>query len=315
LDIQRMRCIRQTTWEANRRVVAFGKHESAKAQTILLGFIVFILGVGLGAFWLYLSAQARERARQQQQAVIHLSEGTMRVLRSLQLPVELRFYDILAKESASDSLRAFAGRVDQLLSEYERAANGKLTVVRHNTQSDADAAAAEADGIRAFNLDKGEGCFLGIAIAQQDQKEALAQLAPEWETALESDLTRAILRVTEAQSAAARVAVTAKASAAATEEVKKSIPDPASVPVEEGRRILREAAMKELKAALSEMEVQLQAAKTRLNAAQQGNSEDEQQAAMKEFQRIQTLQAQKVKEITARFQAQTTAWEKLKGTP
>ena len=42
---------------------------------------------------------------------------------------------------------------------------GQLQVIRIDTPADTNAAAASAEGIQAFNLDKGEACFLGGTVA------------------------------------------------------------------------------------------------------------------------------------------------------
>ena len=101
-----------------------------------------------------------------------LSDSTKAVLQRLNSPLEIRFYSLLDPASVPDSLPAFAGRVDQLLSAYEQEANGKLKVSPLNTQSPANANAALADGIKPFNLEKGDACFLGIAVASQARKES-----------------------------------------------------------------------------------------------------------------------------------------------
>lgn len=283
---------------------------SAPVRTLLLVLVCVVLGLAGGAYWHY---RATSRTPTHVGAGnIALSESTKLVLNGLGSPVEVRFYSLLDSASTSEALREYAGRVDQLLSEYEREAGGKIKVTRRNSRSESDMDAASADGLRAFNSDKGEDCFLGLTVAQRGQKETLGQLAPEWEQALESDLTRAILRVTGAQAVAEREATTARADAATVEDVKRAIPEFASISTEEGKQMLREAALKEFKAAASEMQTQMQQAQQRLSQAQTSGSEAEQQAAMQQLQQIQTEQTEKLQAIAARSQAQIQAWEKLK---
>ena len=166
-------------------------------------------------------------------------------------PVEIRFYSLLGEESSPDSLRAFSGRVDQLLSGYEREAGGKITVTSFNSRSDENLDAAASDGLRVFNLDKGEPSYLGLSVAREDQKESLPRIAPEWEQALEADLTRAILRVSGAESLAERDGATTQAASDATAEVKRAIPNFDSIPVDQARQILRDAAFKDVQRAVS----------------------------------------------------------------
>jgi hypothetical protein len=289
--------------------------EAAKVQTILLLPVVFILGAGVGAYWIYRAPQTEPATRETQPASVPLSEHTRAVLHDLKSPLEVRYYSKLDESEANGAVGAFAGRVDRLLSEYEREAGGKLKITRHNSRADSDKAAATADGFAAFNLDQSQGSFLGVVVAQGLQKEALAALAPEWEAALESDLTRTILRVTGAHAIASHATVNAEVEAAVAEQVKRSIPNFADVSMEQGRQILRDAAMQELKAAATEMQAQVQAAQQRLSEAQTSKSEAGQETAMKNLQEIQAAQAEKIKEITARFQAQVAALQRIKEKP
>ena len=91
------------------------------------------------------------------EAAIGLSAGTRSVLQQVKSPVEIRFYCLLDEPSASAALKSFAGRVDKMLSAYERQANGKIKVTRINAPSTENDNAALAAGIRPLDLDKGEG--------------------------------------------------------------------------------------------------------------------------------------------------------------
>lgn len=285
--------------------------QSAKVQPVLLFLVCLLLG-GAAGLWIYRASQARRASSQA--AGIGLSESTRAVLKGLKSTVEIRFYSILETESGTDALRTFAARVDELLSAYERESDGKINVRRRLSRADADIAAAEADGVRGFSVGQTD-CFLGLVVAQQDRKETLAKLDPEWEAAVEPDLTRAIQRVASASSVAARATALARAETQAAEEVERSLTNLASVPVQQGRQMLREAAIKELRSALAEIEGEIKQARERLSEAQASRSEAEQQAAIKEIQQLQSRQAEKVKEITARLQAQTAAFERLKANP
>ncbi|MBI4325405.1 MAG: Gldg family protein [Chloroflexi bacterium] len=290
--------------------------EQTGVRTVLLAVVCFLLGLGLGAYWLYRSTgrsavTVNGGAAGQQPSV--LSESAKALLQRLDSPIEIRFYALLDPASVSDSLPAFAGRVDQLLSEYRRKASGKIKVSRYNSQSDSSANAASADGIQPFNLDKGDACYLGIAVVHKGQKEPLPQLSPEWEQALPSDLSRAIVRLINASAPTRPATATAQIDPATTEAVKHMIPNFASVSVEGGTRILREAALREFKAAANEMEIQVKEAQQQLSRAQNGGSDAEQQAAMKNLQQVQAEQTEKLRQIAARSQAQIEALQQLKG--
>jgi hypothetical protein len=284
--------------------------EQAQVRTLLLVLVCFLLGLGAGAYWYYRATH--RHLTNTGEAGSKLAESTKAVLKTLAAPVEIRFYSLLDPASTSDDLRNFAGRVDQLLSAYEQEAGGRLKVARRTAQSDANA--ASADGVKAFNLDKGDACFLGAAIACKDQKETLGQLSPEWEAALESDLSRAIARVTAAKPAATSTATsTAQTDAAVIAEVKRAIPNLDSVSLVDGKQILRAAALKEIMEAMEKMQQRLKEAQQRISQVQTSGSEAEQQAALKQLQQVQAEQTEKLKEVSARVQAQIQALEQIKG--
>jgi uncharacterized membrane protein len=297
---------------AHNSVVAVRPREQAGARVIVLVLAAFLLGLGAAAFVFYRSAEPRAGASGSRAANEGLSEHTRSVLRNLDSAVEIRFYSLLDPASVPEAARDFAGRVDQLLSEYVNASGGKLTVTRHQSRSDEAANAASADGIKAFNLDKGEACFLGLTLTCNSRKESLPQLAPEWEQALEPDLTRALERVTTAPVPTAAAGAALKPDAAVIEEVKQSFPNLASVSVEEGTRVLREKALKTFGEATREIEAKVEEARQQLVQVQVNGSTEERQEALKKFHELQIQQTEKIKQIAARLQNQITALEYLK---
>jgi len=289
--------------------------EQAHVRIILLVLAVFFLGLAVGAFWHYRATgdrTANTSGGAEGQQPWALSDSTKAVLRRLDSAIEIRFYSLLDPASVPAALREFAGRVDQLLSEYQQEANGRIKVTRYNSPSDAAANAASADGLKPFNLDKGDACYLGIVVSQNEQKESLAQLSPEWEQALESDLTRAIIRINNAKRPAPASVARSAPDPLVIEEVKRLIPDLTSVSMEEGTRILREKALTEFAAATQAMEEQVKQAEQRFLQAQSDPSEAAQQAARKELQEIRTQQTEKLKQIASRLHDQIAALEQLK---
>jgi len=95
-------------------------------------------------------------------------------------------------------------------------------------------------------------------------------------------------------------------------EVKRQIPDFASVSLEEGSQILREAAVKDLQAALNQSVGQLKEAEQRVARMEAAKSETEKQAALKDLQRLQAEQAAKLREFTTRSSAQIEALRQMK---
>ncbi len=278
-------------------------------RSILLPLICFALGLALSAVWFERAA----RPPQNRQPSPELSDSSKEVLNHLTQPVEIHFYSLL-DQSEPASLAAYSQRVDQLLSEYRRQANEKITVVRFAEQTNADPNAALADGLTGFDFDKGQGSYLGMAFLCAGKKEVLPQLSPKWETALEADVARAIQNVAQAATSRPITSGATRPNAAIIQEVRQQLTNLDSVPVEEGIRTLREQSVKEFAAAAREMQGRVEEAQTRVVQAKQTGSAAEQDAAIKNLQALQSEQAQRLKQIAANSQARIEAFKQLKST-
>ena len=276
-------------------------------STLILLLVVFLLGAVLAGVWFKYGAQTAGGGP-------GLSSQTVDLLHHLNSPVQIRFYSVLPAGSAPEPLQDFSRRVDHLLSKFQAANDGKIHVVRNISTSGTYADAAAADGIRAFNLDKGDASFLGITVVGAGRKETMAQLQPEWEPALPIDLARAILQVT-APPASPVFKVSAPVSPEITNEILRLIPDVKGTSLEDGIGMLRQTAVDKFSEAGAEMEKQIQAAQQQLSDAQNGRSEAEQQAAMKHLQQVQLEQAEKIKALAAQLKAQISVFEQMKAAP
>ncbi|MGD1083402.1 MAG: Gldg family protein [Verrucomicrobiota bacterium] len=285
------------------------KRAGAGFRALVPGLAFFAAGVALSALW-FLRAPSHTSADPANSGPPPLSDATKAVLQRLGAPVEIRFYSLLDPASVGDSGREFSGRVDQLLSQYEQEGAGKIKVARVNLNSSAAANAAVADGIKPFNMDKGDACYLGIAVVRGGQKATLASLAPEWEAALESDLSRAIAGV-DATGPHAQPA--RKPDVATLEAVKHTIPNLDTVTVEEGSRQLKTAALAKYKKTAQETQTRVEQAQERLLQAQNSGSASDQQAALKDLQQAKKEQTDKLKEIALASKAQQEALQQLKG--
>jgi hypothetical protein len=237
-----------------------------------------------------------------------LSPGTDSVLKALKSPIEIRFYSLLDPASTPESTRAFSERVKQLLAKYERDGKGNIRVVSISEMTDANAKAAAADGIRSFNREKGEASYLGIAAVRDGQSEALAELSPDWESALESDLSRVVGRVNDMVPPNATPANVSGNELATAQKAIASNPALASATPEQATQMLRDQALADFKAAVIDMQNQTKAAEQRL--AQGAASEAE---IAGEIQKIQADQTAKMQEITARLHNQIAALAQNKG--
>jgi ABC-type uncharacterized transport system involved in gliding motility auxiliary subunit len=244
-----------------------------------------------------------------------LSAATRAVLAGLGTPVEIRFYSVLDPATVPGVTRAFAGRVDQLLSRYEQEGAGKITVTRFNQQSILDPNTALIDGIQGFSLDKGEPCYLGVALVCNGRREVIPHLTPEWEQALEADLTRAIVRLLDTSYQMPTSMAFASLDTNAVQEVKGIVTNLATVSLEAGRQLLREAALKDFTSATKEMEKQLKLAEQALIQAQASGSEADQQAARTHLQQVEAEQTEKLKQVAAKSKAQLDAFQQLRASP
>jgi len=128
--------------------------------------------------------------------VYTLSPGTRAILSKLEAPVKVRYYYSQGSSAVPVGLKTFAKRVEDLLSEYRAAADGKVVIEKFNPEPDSDAEdSANLDGVDAQMTNTGEKFYLGLAVSFLDQKAAIPVLAPDRERLLEYDITRAISQV------------------------------------------------------------------------------------------------------------------------
>ncbi len=123
-----------------------------------------------------------------------LSEGTLKLLGSLEEPVELRLYVSGGIREANPFLASYADRVHDFLNAYAEAAGGKITV----RYIDPEPYSEEEDravgfGLQAISLGNGTTGYFGIAGTNStDDSDVIAVLSPERERFLEFDLTRLV---------------------------------------------------------------------------------------------------------------------------
>ena len=124
-----------------------------------------------------------------------LAAGTKEVLRSIDEPIDLRFYYSERLDELGPYFASYANRVDELLAEYQRLSNGKIRVERLDPQPfSPEEDLAVAEGLQGLPVhDDGTQAYFGLSGRNStDDSEVLGYLAPERGDFLEYDLTRMI---------------------------------------------------------------------------------------------------------------------------
>ena len=158
--------------------------------------------VGVGAMFLvvialnFIFSVFKARADLTQEKLYTLSDGTKAILKKLEGPVEIRYYATQGEKEMPAQFKAYAQRVEDLLSEYKQHAKGNIEIKKFNPTPDSDAEdSAQLDGVEGQMLPNGEHLFLGLAVSYLDAKVALPFLSPDREKLLEYDVSRAISQV------------------------------------------------------------------------------------------------------------------------
>ena len=124
-----------------------------------------------------------------------LSEGTKEVLAAVDEPIDLRFYYSDQLDAVGAYFSTHAGRVRELLGEYQRLSNGQIRIERLDPEPfSPEEDLAVAEGLQGLPISNdGVQAYFGISGRNTtDDNEVLAYLAPERADFLEYDLTRMI---------------------------------------------------------------------------------------------------------------------------
>jgi ABC-type uncharacterized transport system len=230
-------------------------------------------------------------------------------LRQLSTPVQIQFYSVLPPGGVSESVQNFSQRVDGLLTAFQNANAAEIHVSRNVSPAETNADAAATSGLRPFNLEKGEACYLGVSVASGGRTESLPQLQPEWAPALPYDLARAILHVATLPPVPAKAA---PLMSGITNEILRLIPNFQTATPAEADRILHDNFLKQCAQAGTEMEAQINAAAQAVVQAQKSGSPAELATARKHLSQVQLEQTEKLQEIGAHLQLQLAAFQQMK---
>jgi predicted DNA-binding protein (UPF0251 family) len=269
------------------------------------------LGLTVGALWFRRVSPSQPVVVSESSMSAGLSQPTIELLQHLSDPVEVRFYAVLRNHEGNTEPKAFVGRIGAMLSEYEQAGGGKIQIKHFDAGTRGDATAAAADGVEPIQLRQSDAEYLGLAVVGNGQKVVLPRLSPEWEAALEFDLSRAIARVSGSPSVGELVVNPAPRDVATAQELLQTIPEIESLSLADATLQVRANSLEEFKVAVSEMQSQLQSAQQRVAEAQREGPAAE-AAARKRLQQLQIDQNARLGEIARRLQSRLDALQQLK---
>jgi ABC-type uncharacterized transport system len=278
--------------------------QTFRPQPLVLACIAFALGIALTGLWFHYHHAVSKTGG--------LSDSTKNMLGQLSAPVIIRYYSLLPAGSSDATLQAFAGRVAKLLDAMQAASGGKIQISNFDVPAETNNTAASADGIQPFNLDKGDACFLGLAIASGKNTEAFARLQPEWEPALEFDLARALQRVGVTAAPAKPAPEVAKPSSEIIASINRLIPDVNTVSAEQADQIFHAEFLKQCGEVGTEVETQINAAQQKVLQAQNSGSTADLEAAQKNLAQVQLAQGEKLKDIAAQLQSRLAVFQRMK---
>lgn len=178
-----------------------------RIPTAIVGVIVVFLIAVLVNF---IAGTIGGRADLTENNLYTLSKGTKSILKRLDTPVEIRYYVNDTSDFMTPAELEYSRRVEDLLSEYQKAAGGTLTVKKLNPEPSTDAEdSAILDGLqRGMSRETGGEIFLGVAVSCVDETETLPFLPARQETLMEYDLSRAIARVHDGAGSIVRIMTT-----------------------------------------------------------------------------------------------------------
>ncbi len=130
-----------------------------------------------------------------------LSEGTHKILQSLEEPVTLRYFYSEELASAFPQIRIYGNRIRDLLRNYASRAGGqvRLEIIDPAPFTEQEDIAVSL-GVTAVPLDTGENLYMGLAGTNSvDGREVIPFFAQEREPFLEYDLTELIFKLVQGE--------------------------------------------------------------------------------------------------------------------
>lgn len=125
-----------------------------------------------------------------------LSPASRELVANLPEPIELRYYFSRSSDALPIQFKNFGTRIEDLLRQYQRAANGRidLRIIDPRPDTDDEQAALRA-GLRAQPLPNGDQLFFGLQVTFADSSAVIPVFSMNREAFLEYDISQLIFTV------------------------------------------------------------------------------------------------------------------------
>ncbi len=167
-----------------------------------VGAAALLIALGIAIAANVLASQLHFRVDFTKDKLYTLSDGTKKLLTSLDRDVTLKFYFSRSLQGMPEQLKQFAQRIQDLLSEYARVSGGKVALEVIDPKPDSDEEErAQREGLQGQNIDPfGQSQFyLGLSMKSGAKESSIPMFSPQGEERLEYDITKRLLEVTEAK--------------------------------------------------------------------------------------------------------------------
>jgi ABC-type uncharacterized transport system involved in gliding motility auxiliary subunit len=131
-----------------------------------------------------------------------ISDGSRKILESLQEPVRINFYYSRNNAELPPNFKTYAQRVQELLEEYAAISNGQLILEISDPKPDTEEEEwAQKYGIKSITLPSGNTVYFGAVVSMLDQEMLLPYFDQRRQEFLEYDITQAIQKVSSTSTA------------------------------------------------------------------------------------------------------------------
>lgn len=148
-----------------------------------------------------IAANLRIRKDMTEEKLYSLTDGTKAMLKGLETDVTIKLFFNKSTPTVPVFFKEFAGRIEDLLTEYSLASGGRLTVETYDPQPDSDEEEwAERYGIAGQPMGMaGPSLYLGIVAVAGDSEGTIPLLDPRSENLAEYNITRLIYQTVHPQ--------------------------------------------------------------------------------------------------------------------